>query len=312
MGIKRTLIAAWLVATSFSLAPRVTYAQDVGPGREVRAIRHDLPILLAEQFSGQDLAMKTIIASGSEALVEARITGATWVFSLSKRLNTWWLANQIGIDTSGAASTCWGARAADIDGITPEFLKAVGISQSLVDLAEQSFPLAIEAAKRVAAHTPPPSGFVKAGISVDCARGFNILFFQHHPTIPVITEQQYVVALSNDSGPSASLNNVTGRAPTEGESWVTPNNNGYFFFSGTLDSPTTVHVDAGTKLSVWFPFVLDTTKTYSLTIAHVTPVIGPINGTLLRDNTLHFVLPAFTIEPGADIMGEIDGDPYDR
>jgi hypothetical protein len=62
---------------------------------------------------------------------------------------------------------------------------------------------------------------------------------------------------------------------------------------------------------VWFPFVLDAQKTYSLTIAHVAPIIGPINGTL-ANNTLQFTLPAFAIEPGVEIMGEIDGDPLDN
>jgi hypothetical protein len=98
------------------------------------------------------------------------------------------------------------------------------------------------------------------------------------------------------------------RIPTEGESLVAPGGNSYFFHSGTVQSPQPVHVQAGTTLEVWFPFVLDPSLTYSLTIggAGFTP-IGPIDGALV-DNTLHFVLPAFTAPPGVDMMGEIESD----
>jgi hypothetical protein len=99
------------------------------------------------------------------------------------------------------------------------------------------------------------------------------------------------------------------RAPTEAESWANqPSGNSYFFFSGTVQSPQPVHVQAGTKIDVWFPFVLDTSLKYSLTIGgNGFTAIGPVDGTL-ADNTLHFVLPAFTVAPGVELMGEIESD----
>ncbi len=113
----------------------------------------------------------------------------------------------------------------------------------------------------------------------------------------------------SDGGNGAKLANIESRAPTPAESWTNrPGGNSYFFFSGTVQAPQPVHVQRGTTLDVWFPFVLDTSLTYSLTIGGegFTP-IGPIDGAL-ADNTLHFVLPAFTAPPGVDMMGEIESD----
>ena len=64
----------------------------------------------------------------------------------------------------------------------------------------------------------------------------------------------------------ASLEDLNGRAPTKAESWITPGGNSYFFFSGTVKAEQPVHVQAGTTLDVWFPFVLDPPIKYSLTI----------------------------------------------
>lgn len=113
-----------------------------------------------------------------------------------------------------------------------------------------------------------------------------------------------------DANVDAALVERIVRRPTEAESWLAyPGGNSYLFFSAVSHATAPVHVDAGTTLDVWFPFVLDPTYRYSLTIAHADPVIGPINGTL-HDNVLHFVLPAFSIAPKAQIMGEIEGDPH--
>ncbi|MGB6986347.1 MAG: hypothetical protein WBD74_10285 [Candidatus Aquilonibacter sp.] len=126
------------------------------------------------------------------------------------------------------------------------------------------------------------------------------------------TDGGYRVTLrfaSNDAGENALITSFSTRIPTEAESWANqPSGNSYFFFSGTVQSPQPVRVQAGTIVDVWFPFVLDSTLHYSLTIAAPNAMsLGPVEGTL-KDNTLHFVLPAFTAPPGADLMGEIDSD----
>ncbi len=114
---------------------------------------------------------------------------------------------------------------------------------------------------------------------------------------------------SNDGDQQAELLRIQARAPTLAESWTNPpSGNSYFFFSGTVQAAQPVHVQSGTTIDVWFPFVLDPSLRYSLTIAAPNAMsLGPVEGTL-KDNTLHFVLPAFTAPPGAELMGEIEGD----
>ncbi len=216
MGNTRTLIA-WLVVLSLQLAPRVTYA-DAGPGREVRAIRHDLPIILATRLRRSGLEPKTLVVD--EVAVHRNDAVATWhdgnfteTSSLHYSLGTWWYG---------------------------------------------SYAVTMRLA-------------------------------------------------GNDDPESAALGDVYIRPPTQGESWLTPNDNSYAFFSLTPKAAATVHIAAGMTFDVWFPFVLDPSKTYTLDIAHTVPTIDSVKGTL-KDNTLHFVLPAFTAQPGVELMGEIDGD----
>jgi hypothetical protein len=113
----------------------------------------------------------------------------------------------------------------------------------------------------------------------------------------------------NDAPQRAIITDVSGRPPTEAESWITRGGNSYFFFSGTMDTTAPIHVQPGTTIDVWFPFVLDTSLYYAITIGHADKPIGPIDGTL-KDNVLHFVLPAFTLPPGATLMAEIEGDSF--
>ncbi len=117
---------------------------------------------------------------------------------------------------------------------------------------------------------------------------------------------------TSDAALDDAFTNVELRAPTEAESWLAyPGGNSEFFFSATVKSASAVHVQSGTTIAVWFPFVLEPEQRYSLTIAHTDEPIGPIFGTL-KDNTLQFVLPAFSMKPGAHLMGEIEYLPPRR
>jgi hypothetical protein len=154
--------------------------------------------------------------------------------------------------------------------------------------------------------------WLASGFSDPCVSPWDgtISFTQNYPLRAA--NDGYVVGVQfgpNDASPNAMIVSFKTRAPTEAESWANqPTGNSYFFFSGTVQSTQPVHVQAGTTIDVWFPFVLDTSLKYSLTLAgHGFTALGPIDGTL-ADNTLHFVLPAFTASPGVDLMGEIEND----
>jgi len=318
MRCSRTLIA-WLVVWSLQLVPSVTYAQDVGPGREVRAIRHDLPILLtpeltrlrAETKSSTPLNIDDVLIVDDHALVQWKASGINEIAIMAKRLGVWWLLHEIFIvSPGGIASYCDDLVCpGNPSGPTTGFIRQVRDVPPDLAAAAAALPLVAAADKR------PPVGCANGYCTSADGDGYCVppLAFSHAAHGECLFGPYGISAnlAANDAASDTFVSPLIERAPTEGESWLARGGNAYFYLSGTLAGSSTVHVSSGTTLDVWFPFVLDTGKTYSLTIAHVTPIIGPTNGTL-SNNTLHFVLPAFAIAPGADIMAEIDGDPLDN
>ncbi len=98
------------------------------------------------------------------------------------------------------------------------------------------------------------------------------------------------------------------RMPTDSESPLTRGGDGYYFASFSFAIKSRIGIPAGSTMDVWFPHVLRDDKKYSLTFTWGNRSFGPVFGTLAQ-NTLHFVLPSFTIAPGEKVMAEIDGDP---
>ena len=112
----------------------------------------------------------------------------------------------------------------------------------------------------------------------------------------------------NDAASDDRVVDVRSRAPTPAESWLTRGGNAYAFISGTVTSARPIDVQPGTTIDIWFPFVLNPSLRYSLTIGVTKGAsVGPVDG-MLDKNTLQFVMPAFALEPGAELMLEIDSD----
>jgi hypothetical protein len=97
------------------------------------------------------------------------------------------------------------------------------------------------------------------------------------------------------------------REPTVGESTLTPHGDAFYYFDVALRGGALVTFTSGSRVDVWFPYVLDPALRYSLTLGFAQSPIGPIDGTLVN-NTLTFELPAFSAQPGVMLMAEIDGD----
>ncbi|HEY1680288.1 MAG TPA: hypothetical protein VGF98_01430 [Candidatus Tumulicola sp.] len=72
--------------------------------------------------------------------------------------------------------------------------------------------------------------------------------------------------------------------------------------------PLTMSSLLGAQLTLWAPFVLDTTKLYTLDLPGVQPPIVALKGTL-RNNTISFALPQFTIRTGNIVRGTIAKGP---
>lgn len=119
----------------------------------------------------------------------------------------------------------------------------------------------------------------------------------------------------NDAGPDAKLAQLFVRAPTLAE--FAPSHapapgfggpDAVCFFDVQIAGSKPVTFARGTTIDIWFPFVLDDQLRYNLTFFSADKPSGMIFGTIF-DNTLHFVVPQFTLVPDKPLMAEIDGDP---
>ena len=280
-----------LLAVGMSMPVR---ADDYGPHPDLRAIRHDLPILY-EQGDGP-IDIQDVVVAGNNALVQVQTKGGTRVAILSRRYDRWWREGEILIENRNAiyGSLC----ALQLD---EAFLNEIKVAPALVRLAATHIPLVVPTP------TPsPPSDFVKAGCGVESYENYQ--FFFSRPASVLNNGYLMNVAFANNDAYQKAMLDASLRPPTEAESWMARGGNSYFFFSSDVKSDAAIHIQPGTTIDVWFPFVLNPDKRYSLTIGHADAPIGPIDGTL-KNNTLHFVLPAFALTPGAHLMGEIEGDP---
>lgn len=240
---------AWLTVTALTVGlvtglPHVTLANDVGPGKEVRTLRRQLPILLSGRLTDahqplSGLAIDSVVIGNEAAAAQWHDGPLAGTAQLMRRYDRWWIEN--GVPGNGAESA----------------IPAIRERQIGIDAAPY-----------------------------DARLTFGV----------------------NDAPATARLA-LHGRAPTAAESWMTDGGNSFFFFSGTVQSSAPIRIDAGTTLDVWFPFVLDTSLHYAVTIAHADAPIGPIDGTL-EGNAVHFILPAFALAPGAELHGEIEGDAW--
>ena len=105
--------------------------------------------------------------------------------------------------------------------------------------------------------------------------------------------------------------NLFARPPTDAEFLPYPTVSNFVstavaYFDLTLNSTAPV-VFSVMSIDIWFPFVLDDSLQYDLTIGYADKPVGPIYAKPF-DNVLHYVLPGFTATPGRPLMAEIDGD----
>ena len=106
----------------------------------------------------------------------------------------------------------------------------------------------------------------------------------------------------NTSGGRAYFSQLYARAPTHAEIIPYPTtlrfiSTSVLYFDLTIDGPKPVTFAPGTTFDIWFPFVLDDTLSYDLTIGFANEPIGPLYAKPF-DNVLHYKLPGFTALPG--------------
>lgn len=285
---------AMLVAVAFMIAfPPFAQAgtgTDVGPPAAIATIRHDLPLLLAGYSSwDKPPVVDWVVTDGRDSVAwwhaGRHFNGAV---ALVHNGGKWWWR--------GAAITQGGGWTA-IQGPS----ERCGIIFS-----------------------GPPSGqqFVVGGFIHEAVA---LHLFDKLPRVAPrpsgeIMECDSFAAGSAGGGYDASFPPfeadffMTGHAPADWQRPMTPGSTLYYVFylearpwygSKTASELTPQSGRHTAAFSVWFPYVLDRRKTYTLLLSGVAPAFPPVRGTL-QDNVLTFQLPPFSLA-GQTVHGEIDG-----
>jgi hypothetical protein len=286
------LFSGLIAGTGYNAA--IARADDRGPAGTVAAIRRDIPLLLASQL-GPDrskLVVDWIVADKGEAVAAWHAAGDRGVVVLHFRSGRWWW--RAAAVTTPDASGYWTPMRAPGEEVGSCFADSPG-PPSAHDLVVAGFiteSLAADLSNRLRAAAPRPFVYHEClpnahyyedtGVSYD-ARLFDKELL---PVRPVLT----------------------GRVP---EDWRRRGARGakvYYVFdlSGSESMPLLFRTDSAT-FGIWFPYVLPLQTRFTLSLRGVNPEVRAIPGNL-KDNLLHFDLPAFTLPPGSVARGEIDGE----
>jgi len=269
--------------------PHDVRADDYGSRADVRALRGDTRILLLARLrslsvSAASVTVDDVVVIGNDALVRWHAQNASGIEGLERIYDRWWEM----------------LRGPSLP--TADTLNQLGWPSELLPLATTHF----NAPSSTSTQTPATPD---APMPMTCASEITTAMSTAGATVDLpatSTTDGYAmcIALARNDGPGDRFA-IGVRRPSRAESWMVPSGNSYVFFTMTLFGPTTLHVASGTAIDLWFPYVLDDTLRYSLTVAHADAPLGPITGTL-HDNILHFVLPAFIVTPGTTLMAEVE------
>lgn len=323
MGKGRAFLAVLAAAI---ILPGSARADDFGARGAVARVRSDAQRLLAHRVraSGADpklLSISDVVVSGDQALLSWNSGKARGVMGLVVSSDRWWDA--LDMTTPAGPDTCWSTVKAyplaatipyppaytspgDGSAPDPETLRDDGLNEDVIapatlhnaDVRNQD-PRGCKAS----VHTVNPDLAVQPNGAVirpprSQTSGYGITISYAH----------------NDAAPDAKIEQIFARAPSPAEfapnhapapDWGGPD--AVCFFDVALAARKPVTFAKGTTIDVWFPFVLDDQLRYNLSFFSSDKPSGMIFGTVF-DNTLHFVLPEFTVTPGKPLMAEIDGD----
>ncbi|HEY8296986.1 MAG TPA: hypothetical protein VIG32_03075 [Candidatus Baltobacteraceae bacterium] len=311
----RALLAIVLVLFCFGTAR----ADDVGAQRDVTAIRSAVPVLLhrlyyERNYDPSQIVVSDIVVVGDAALANWHIGSHDGIVAMDRIAGTWWDLLEGYSDRTSATPehpSWWfeGAppwRALSYNGSyfgpTSARLLSLGLPMHLVATAAAHNPLiasADDAEHRYesTARRTHSGGIVEPNVDREViylpanvtqngsshggnrseTGGYEIVLVLAPNDAPAGT--RVAIDGSRPRAPAASLYNLT------------------FSFTGS----GTVTFGAGSRVNVWFPYILDTRKRYTLSLAG--------HGSLdadLHDNTLTFALPDFSARPNETFKGSID------
>jgi hypothetical protein len=257
----------------------------------VRAIRHDLPILLADPLLGErNLKIDVVVTDGQNGIATFHTPDKRGLVALRLKSGRWWwrAAAATRSDSGGAWTGLLfpGDDLGECGFMSSRAPTARELSQKgLIDER-----LAFQLSKRLAVAKQPHSGLGilcdSFGTSAESQSGGYHAWFADP---------------SNYFGPSPSLIGHLPPLTSDEESRVD-----YYGFDLLASSPKPMILGAHTTIAVWFPFVLESD-------CYVLRLIGPSGTTrilgTLKQNVLHFDLPPLTLQSGEHLRGEIYLEP---
>lgn len=306
------LIFSSVVATCVQAPP--AFASDVGPPAAVAAIRHDLPLLLAAplEYTRLKPTIDWVVADREHAVAMWHAAKNKGIVALHLRSNQWWWRGA-AVTTGGPADWTYmsipGNEVTDCDapfgpptahGLFSEgFIDATlaGMLSSRLKQIGSGGSRAIHMIKLCA----PNEQYVKSGKDPYAATFFYKEEYYY--------DWWFV---------------LSGWAPVDSHRAMTANAKPYHFVTLKADPrrpdyrprsqptplPTTLTFARGATFEVWFPYVLSRTTHYTLNLSGGTS-IHALSGKL-KNNVLHFDLPAFSWEVSGPVYGEIDGTQMDN
>ncbi len=234
--------------------------------------------------------ISNVVVAGNEAVLSWSAGKLHGIMGLMRRLDRWW----DGFDSSGAQTPRGIAESLEFAGFSRELIAAASAHDALPKWQSSTHGTSSHPANNLML----ASAGGTAWTSPQDTAGYELT----------------IAYAANDAPADSTFTQIYGRAPTQAEmlpnplpprGWGGPNS--VFFFDITVGGRRTVTFAPGTKIDVWFPFVLDDQVRYELGFMSGGKSTGPVSGTIF-DNVLHFELPSFSLTPGSTLMGEIDGD----
>jgi len=291
------------------------YAGDAGPREDVVAIRHDAPILLGAQVDGEaivdsvvidrDAAIATWHAQGIEhGMVGLRREGGRWwATGFARRITQnsygsralWEAVAPVANPPQYCPGTAFfwlgSTLMADGLGVTPRLL-----SSAIAQSSDLRWEASLE-------HSPVVPGVECSTYSVDASAPEDDIDPQYVRDADGTTA---VVALAVKPGTPHIRTSVAGLGAANAIAPDPGVTSAIYVLFLHRDALKPIDFSTGSKIDVWFPYVLDPWRRYSLNVAFVTPEITDVIGTL-HDNTLHFELPAFALSTERAGIAQIDG-----
>jgi hypothetical protein len=312
---------------SLALLPPAAAAGDFGPRGDVAQVRADARRLLAHRVrvSGVDpskIAVSDVVVVQNQALLSWDSGKQHGLMGLVRYLDRWWDALD---KVAWPGSPCWAntiafpltGRDMTFSAATSSNLVTEGFATALASAASQHNA----DVQRADAAVPPsrPGTLVRPGCEDDIYEVKPDLAVHEnggrlHPARPETQGYAFTLQFArNNAAPGVTFTRVYGRAPTAGEMLANPpppknagGSTDVFLFDLDIGGKTPVQFQPGSKLDIWFPFVLDDELRYKFSFFAMGHVSPEVDGTLF-DNVLHFDLPAFAMAPGDTLMADVEG-----